>query len=222
MKQVLKKQRVKHLIISLLALTIVISPLAVLGTPSYSVSVIYSEFNVATYTEHTFPSEGNYTLPWSVVVTNKLTYNETTDACNAKVRFQNGLNISEGVVDLQWFEPTAGIGTLDVYVSETDTGVKVGSLDYETDEEWTVNFASDGITLLNESGSQLEYNFNAFDINNVSVTGIVDAVTAGFVQLDFSDTSEYGLDIISAMLPLLVTLTMFSVIIKSVNKLGKG
>ncbi len=217
MFQVLKKNRVKHLLITFLALFIVISPLAVLGTPSHGVSAIYTEFNSTVKTEHTFPSEANYTLPWTVEVVNGLTYNETTATPSAKIGFVNYENVSLGLIDLQFYED----GDLEVYVSETDSGVKVGTLAYVADEEWSLAVADDGIKLSNSSGIQLDYNFLAFGIDKVTCNaGINDTATAGFIQLEFSDTSEFGLDIISAMLPLLVTLTMISIIIKSVNKLG--
>ena len=222
MLKALKTHKAKRFLVATLAVLMIFSATSVLATPSYNVSVIYTEFNSTSWTEHTFPNSANYTVSWSVDLTNRLTYNETTDSCSAKIRFQNGEDVSAGVIDLQYFEPTLGVGTVDIYASETDTGAKIGSMDYTTDEAITLAVSADGLTVTNDTGLQIEYNFLGFDIVNVSAQGgSVFEVTAGFFQLEFSDSSTDSIAILTEILPLMVTLAVLGMVFKMFDNLGK-
>ena len=222
MLRALNKHRAKRFLVAVLAISMIFSATSVLATPSYNVSVIYTEFNSTDWTEHTFPNSANYTVSWNVDLTNRLTYNETTDDCSAKIRFQNGADTSAGVIDLQYFEPTLGVGTVDVYASETDTGVKIGSMDYTTDETITLVVSADGLTLTNDTGLQIEYNFLGFDILNVSAQGgSIYEVTAGFLQLEFGAGSTESIAILTDILPLMVTLAVLGMVFKMFDNLGK-
>lgn len=155
-------------------------------------------------------------------MTNKLTYNDTTSDPAAKIGFVNYLNKSLGVIDLIWAEPTAGYGTVDVYVGEGASGSKVGTIPYTIDSTQVLYVVVDGITIKNETDTQLEYNFNTFGIGNVSAAGTInDSATAGFLQLEFHSGSEYGIDIVSSFLPLMVSLAVLGMIVKMFDKLGK-
>lgn len=223
MLQAFKKQRAKRLSVAVLALLILVPCAnASLATASYKVSLLALEFNSTDYTEHNFPSNANYTLPWRVELTNKLVYNETTESPSGKVLFQNMLNISEGILEIQWFETTDDKGLMDVYASETSSGNLIDTITYSIDELWTLKMSVDGFTYANASGVQIEFNFNGFGISNVSACGgIADSAESGFVQLEFSSGTEYGIDIVYAMMPLLLTLAVIGMVVKMVDRMGK-
>jgi len=221
--QALKRQRAKRLFVAVLALILIPSALIAQATPAYKISVIYTEFNSQTATEHTFPDSANYTLPWKAEITNKLTYNETGAAQSAKILFCNASDSSD-LLDLMFnnCSTTTGKGIVDVYQSYTGTGVKVGSFPYTYEKSATYLFSEDGLVVKNDTDTQFEFNFNAWTIDNVSVQGGSDFVaTAGIMQLNFSSGAEYGLDIVFNMMPILVALSVIGMVVKMVNRMSK-
>ena len=224
--QALKRARAnRRLLVVFLALAI-LSPAATgaLATANYKVSIVYTEFNVIDETEHTFPNDSNYTLPWRMDLINKLTYNDTTTNPGANLKFTNYENSSKGIIELYYFKPDAeGKGSVNVYASETTVGNLIDIIPYTIDSPQTLSTVVDGITIKNATDTQLEYNFKAFGISNVSARGAVaNCCTAGFMQLEFSSGSKYGLDIVYEMIPLMITLTVIGMVIKMVDKMGKN
>jgi len=223
--QALKSVRAKRrLLVVFLALAILIPAVPVAATPAYSISVIYTEFNSLAWTEHTFPGGANYTLPWQVKITNKLTYNETGAAQSAKLQFCNASN-KDDLFDLMFHNcsTTTKKGTVDVYQSYTGTGVKIGSFPYTYEEPATYYFSTDGVIVKNKTDTQFEFNFNAWTLLNVSAQGSTEFVaTAGIMQLDLSSGAAYGLDIVYAMIPLMIMITVIGMIVKMVDKMGRN
>lgn len=214
-------RRQKGVLLGVFALAILIGvmPTNVLSTASYSVSIVYTEFNSGTATEHTFPGGANYTLPWKVVITNKLTYNETTSNPVAILLLCNASD-KDDLMDLM-FQDT---GVVDVYQSYTGSGVKIGSFPWTTLIPATYTFSVDGLVVKNKTDTQFEFNFNAWPLRNVSAKGSAeDMVTAGTMQLDFSSgTGDFGLDIVFSVVPLMVTIAVLGMIIKMFDKMGKN
>ena len=224
--QALKRVRAKRrLLVVVLALAILIpAATGALATVSYKVSCIYTEFNVTTKTTHTFPNDANYTLPWRAVMTNKVTYNDTTTSPACKIGFVNAANSSEGVMDFNWGKPDAnGKGNLEVYIGEGTSGNLIDTVPFTIDQPLTIYIVADGITIKNSTDIQLEYNFKAFAICNVSASGsVADCATAGFLQIEFSSGAQYGLDIVYSMIPLMVTITVIGMIVKMMDRMGKS
>ena len=224
--QALKRARAKRrLLVVFLALAILIpAATGAAATANYRVSCIYSEFNVTTKTTHTFPEDATYTLPWQAVMTNKVTYNDTTTSPACKIGFVNAANISEGVVDFNWGKPDAnGKGNLEVYIGEGTIGNLIDTVPFTIDQPLTIYLVADGITIKNSTDTQLEYNFKAFAICNVTACGsVADCAIAGFLQLEFSAGAEYGLDIVYAMIPLMITITVIGMVVRMMDKMGKS
>jgi len=214
-----KALRAKSLLLAVFALTILnISVLSVSATATYTISHPYSDFNSVTATKRNIP-EGNYTAPWRAIVTPSVTWNKTTSTPYMKVHFQNVTDETKNFVSLQFLN-TSNLYV--IYGVDGDSGQQVGAGTYTMGESVTVYASIDGFRVNNGTVDVVEYFVTMFTIDGSGGAGGVDfSCLSGVVNIKFSSGSEFGLDLVFEMVPLIVAITLLGVVFKAFGKIGK-
>jgi len=199
------KIRVRILMVFAL-ICLILSVSVIKANPTYTVSALYTDFNSVSWTEHDVPS-GNYTVPYTVRVMPYLTLNSTGNP-SAQIHFVNITNEVDGEL--------FGISLYKAGVIQVNSGVRTGVVVVATDvytmeETITIRVQEDGFTVNNGTDTICEYFTTMFSIDGVYVRGVTAyTATAGYVNVEFSDGTEYGLDIINEILPAMVAITVLS------------
>lgn len=206
-----KGLRVKRILIVFALIGLVFSVSMAKGAATQRVSVLYSDLNVDSWTEYEVPT-GNYTTPYTVKITPSVTWNATTSNARFQLNFRNA---SATYQDYLIEFSDAGV-LVCVY-----NGTQVGATTFTMDTEITIKVQSDGYTVNNGSGVQVTfYGDFSFPIDGVFARGnVVDTTTAGTVIVEFNDGGDFGLDIITDMIPIIVTIAILGAVLKMFRKI---
>lgn len=212
-----KRLRVKRILLVFALVGIMTASVTVAqATPTYNLSTVYTLFNTVTPAEMDVVGSANYTAPYKLTILFDLVFNETTSNPTATLGFRNASD--EGATgeafEVRFYETFAlwlNVGTVDSMVDGViQTEFTVGT-------EIELRVAVDGVTVYNGTDTTTHY-FVTYDVNGLWTEGKVDAFTGGAMHTEFSDGGEFGLDIITEMLPVIVTIAILGVIMKQFGK----
>lgn len=212
-------RRVNRILIVFALISVMSIGIAVQGASSYSISVHYTEFNSDTFIQHNVPS-GNYTAPYTIEIdTSGIVWNDTTTVSWINMQFRNASDETAGeIIGIKMMESSS---VLQVLSGTTGTPVIIGSTKFTITSIITIEVSVDGFTVDNGTAVQLEYFTPSFDINGVWVNGVAFSVEGGIANLAFDDTGgDYGIDILVDFMPLLVTIAVLGMVMKSFDRLG--
>ncbi|MCK5605224.1 hypothetical protein KAR91_25255 [Candidatus Pacearchaeota archaeon] len=205
-----KGLRVKRILIVFALIGLVFSISVVKATPTQSVSVLYTALNETGWTEFAVPT-GNYTAPYTVKLLPNFVWNATTQDAQFQLQMRNASDTYQS-----WMIHFFDGGTINgVY-----NGSIVGSCDFTMETEIEVKVATDGFTVNNGSAIQIEF-FADFTmpIDGTWVHGQQEfTLTSGTVNMEFNDGGDYGVDIITSMIPLIVTIAVLGAVLKMFKK----
>ena len=209
-------RRVNQILIVFALISMLLTALITSATPTYNLSLVYSECNSAEWTEKDVPS-GNYTAPYSITITPNIVWNETTANPQVTIHFRNVSNEINGeLFGVKLYET----GSLQLLYGNTTSVVVVGSSTYTLGTEIKVSVMLDGFKVHNGTAIVIEYYDAPHDINGFHASGVVFATESGSILFEFSDGGEYGIDILVSFMPLLVTLAVLGMVMKSFDRLG--
>lgn len=210
-----KQFRVKRILIVFALIGLVMSSVAnVKANPTYSISDLYSVYNSSSWTEKDVPS-GNYTAPYSIIVNADITWNGTTSNAQFTATFRNISNEVDGELFGVKFLDS---GVMQLLAGTTASVNVVGSSTYTIGTDVKVSVAVDGIKCYNGSETFGEYYMTTFNVDGHHGSGGTDFMTAGKVNYTYNDGGDYGLDIISSMVPVLVTIAVLGAVMKAFTK----
>ena len=212
-------RRVNRILIVFALIGLLLGVVIAEGTATNNLSIPLTTINSGTPVEHNVALEANYTAPYTITILPSLVWNETTDNPFLHVGFRNASNEVDGEMWEIWLaeEPTA---TLRAQYGIVATMNIVGSSNFTMGTEITVSVDTDGFSVHNGTDTVIEYFAPMFDINGLWAWGKVNAATSGICNVEFSDGGDFGIDILISFMPLLVTIAVLGMVMKSFDRLG--
>lgn len=212
-----KSLRVKRILIVFALIGLVFSVLPVKATVTYNVSAIYTDFNASDWVEHDVPGSANYTVPYTVKIdVSTIAWNETTAVTWMTFQLRNASDEASGeIIGIKLLE--AG-SVLQVLSGTTGTPVIIGATTFTLASEIVIKVSVDGFTVNNGTAIQITYYTPGFSVNGMYVNGVEFSVTAGVANMEFNDGGDFGLDIITDMIPIIVTVAILGAVLKQFGK----